>query len=162
MRETNATYVTRSLETCERLKQIDDMENELKSKIEHLESTIKAEQKGKADLISALTQEKAKCMSLEQSIQLLDKRHVTISTQLASATEELTKSKSLLENYSKPEVIVEKEFIAKPCENCPAKDAEFNQLQLNLVQLRAEIVKTKELLKTQISINKEYQEEVNF
>lgn len=125
-----------------------------------MENTIKAEQKAKSDIISALTQEKTKCLSLEQSIKVLDKKCAAASSQLTSVTEELKQARSKLLDASKPEVIIQKELITAPCENCTVKDAEFNQIKLQLAQLRGELGKTKDLLKTQISINKEYQEEV--
>jgi len=160
LKEANEACLKKSLESCDRIRQTESRENNLNSRIQHLESTVKNELKAKSELISALTQEKAKCLSLEQTLQLQERKYTALSAQLSSAKDEIAKYRAAIEASSKPEIMVEKEFIVKPCESCPLKDTESIQLHNRADKLKTEIVKIKELLKTQISINKEYQEEV--
>jgi len=158
LKQANDSLVSKALESTERVKRAENQDDSLKNQISHLENTIRVELQAKSELISALSQEKAKCLSVEQNIQGLKQRSESLTEQLEAAKRKLQEYE--VQRQEDPKVTEMSVLAAGSCDKCITLEAEKNQTQWQLIQVQDELVKTKNLLKTQISINKEYHKEV--
>ena len=142
------------MESTDRVKRVENKGDSLKSKNAQLENSIRVELQAKSELISALSQEKTRCFNLEQTLQNVEQKCVNLTKQLETLELKVRefdgRDGKNPGNLSNP----------GSCAKCVTLEAENNQSQWQLLQVKEELVKTKNLLKTQISINREYQKEV--
>lgn len=141
MKETNESLVSKTFSNAEKIKKVEYEDSSLKSKVVQLESTLKNELKTKADLFLQLSQEKGKTETLEKSIEKLTIQLGKKQTQDMSVITDVDQT---------------------TCPKCGEFESDLNQTQWQLVQVRDELGKTKSLLRTQMTINNDYQKEVNF